>query len=170
MSFVALLRASSAPDHDRVDALFGGYRLGEAESYARFLEAHARALPAAEAALAAAPDLPAWRTRAGLLAADLAALGRSVPAPLPFAAEGAAAWGLLYVTEGSRLGGAMLARSVPPHLPSAYLSARHERGEWKRTLDALEARAAAADDAWRDEALAGARASFRLYETATQDA
>ena len=168
MTFVARLRAVSAPDHDRVDALFGGYRLDEPESYARFLLAHARALPAAEAALAAAPELPPWRTRRDLLATDLAALGRPVPAPLAFAAEGAAAWGLLYVTEGSRLGGAMLARSVPPHLPSAYLAARHARGEWKRTLEEIETRAAAEDEAWRDEALAGARAGFQLYEAAVE--
>lgn len=167
MSFVARLRAASAPDHDRVDALFGGYRLDEAESYTRFLHAHARALPAAEAALAAVPDLPGWRTRTALLAADLAALGQEMPAPLDFAVEGPAAWGLLYVTEGSRLGGAMLARSVPDALPSAYLAARHERGEWKRTLEALEARAAAEGEAWQEEALAGARAGFRLYEAAT---
>lgn len=166
MSFVARLRAASAPDHDRVDALFGGYQLDEADGYARFLEAHARALPAAEVALASAPDLPAWRRRTALLAADLAALGRDMPEPLDFAARGPAAWGLLYVTEGSRLGGAMLARSVPETLPSAYLAARHERGEWKRTLDALEARADAEGAAWQDEALAGARAGFRLYEAA----
>jgi len=166
MEFVARLRAASAPDHDRVDGLYGGYRLDETDSYGAFLAAHARALGAAEAALAAEPELPAWRGRGDALAADLAALGRPLPSPLPFAAAGAAAWGLLYVTEGSRLGGAMLARAVPGHLPSAYLSARHERGEWKRTLEALEARAAAADEAWRARALAGAAAGFRLYEAA----
>lgn len=168
MSFVARLRASCAPDHDRVDALFGGYRLDQAGSYTRFLEAHARALAAAEEALSAAPELPSWRRRRTLIEADLAALGRPLPPSLPLEVRGGAAWGLLYVTEGSRLGGAMLARRVPRHLPSAYLSARHERGEWKRTLDALEARGTAEGEAWQDEALAGARAGFRLYEQAVE--
>jgi len=168
MSFVARLRAASRPDHDRVDALFGGYRLDDPGDYARFLTAQARALGGAEAALAVAPDLPPWRPRLGALAADLAALDHEMPLPLPFAAPGASAWGLLYVAEGSRLGGAMLARAVPEDWPSAYLSARHEHGEWRRTLDALEARAG--DPAWEADALAGAAAGFRLWEKAGRDA
>ena len=131
--------------------------------------AHARALPAAEAALAARPGLPDFRRRAPLLADDLAALGEPTPAPLRFALPDgeAAGWGALYVVEGSRLGGIMLARSVPADLPAAYLGARHRSGEWRTLLAALDQAAArAGTDRWIDEAIAGARATFDLYRRA----
>jgi heme oxygenase len=166
---VAALRAATAPDHDRVDAAYGAFDLADRTRYAVFLRAHARALPAAEAALAARPGLPDFRRRAPLLADDLAALGEPAPAPLRFALpEGeAAGWGALYVVEGSRLGGIMLARSVPADLPAAYLGARHRSGEWRTLLAALDQAAArAGTDRWIDEAIAGARATFDLYRRA----
>ena len=169
MSFVQLLRAATASDHDAVDASFGSFALDDAAGYRRFLRAHGRALPAVEAALAdrTGDALPDWRPRTPALAGDLAALGEDLPAPLVFAAAGEAErWGALYVIEGSRLGGQLLARSVPAGLPSAYLSARHLAGEWRALLAALDARAAAAGEAWRQAALAGARATFALYARA----
>lgn len=168
MSFVQSLRAATASDHDRVDATFGGFALGDAAGYRRFLLAHGRALPAVEAALAAAAHaLPAWRPRTAALADDLAALGEAMPPPLDFGvANEAESWGALYVIEGSRLGGQLLARSVPAGLPAAYLSARHLSGEWRALLAALDARAAAEGDDWRTAATAGARATFALYARA----
>lgn len=169
MSFVQQLRAATAGDHDAVDAAFGGFALDDADGYRRFLLAHARALPAVEMALTGAADdeLPAFRPRTSALAGDLAALGEAVPAPLPFAATGdAARWGALYVIEGSRLGGQLLARSLPAGMPAAYLSARHLPGEWRTLLAALDARAAAADAVWRETAMAGARDTFALYARA----
>lgn len=114
LSAVAALREATGSDHDAVDAAFGGFDLKTRAGYAAFLIAHARALPAVEEALAAIPAFPAPRPRTDLLAVDLAALGEPMPDPLPFALtdHGAAAWGTLYVIEGSRLGGIMLARSV----------------------------------------------------------
>ena len=165
----AALRALTQPLHDRVDAAFGGFALDRAADYARFLAAHARALPAAEAVLAATAALPAWRPRTPLLAADLAELDEPMPRALPFAADAtpAGAWGVLYVVEGSRLGGTMLARQVSPSLPGRYLAAAHGPGEWRALRAAIDAAAAAGDDdGWLDAAAAGAGACFALYERA----
>ena len=169
MSFVQALRVATASDHDAVDATFGSFALDDPERYGRFLLAHGRALPAVEAALEERADdgLPTWRPRTSALAGDLAGLGMAMPAPLDFSAIGEASrWGALYVIEGSRLGGQILARLVPAGLPMAYLSARHQPGEWRRLLAALDERGADRGAAWRDTALAGARATFALYARA----
>jgi heme oxygenase len=164
-SAVAQLRAHTAPAHDAVDAAFGAHDLTAPDSYRRFLLSHALALPAAEAALAGHPGLPHWRERTTLLAADLAELGGAMPVPLAFALPDnpGAAWGALYVTEGSRLGGIMLARGVPATLPARYLGARHESGEWRHLLAAIDAEGTARGDAWIGGAIEGANACFTLY-------
>ncbi|WP_433911151.1 biliverdin-producing heme oxygenase [Sphingomonas yabuuchiae] len=146
-----------------MDAAYGAYRLDDRESYTAFLIAHARALPAVEAWLAGRSiDFP-WRSRREALAADLTALGEAFPEPLPFDLpdDEAARWGALYVTEGSRLGGVMLARQVGEGLPRAYLESGFGAGEWRRFRDALDE--AAADAAWIDRAVAAAEQVFALY-------
>ncbi|AXJ96784.1 MULTISPECIES: biliverdin-producing heme oxygenase [unclassified Sphingomonas] len=169
MSFVAALRRATAADHAAVDAAFGAFRLTDVDDYARFLTAHARALGAIEAVLAGAPALPAWRQRLPLLAADLAALDQPLPVPIHWAPDDPAArWGALYVIEGSRLGGQLLARRVPPSLPRAYLGAVHRPGEWRALLHAIEVQATASDAAWRGAAIAGARQTFALYAGAVR--
>ena len=50
----------------------------------------------------------------------------------------AATWGGLYVLEGSRLGAAVLSRSVGPGLPSGFLGAAPRRGAWRRLLQELQ--------------------------------
>lgn len=167
MTAAAQLRTRTAPLHDAVDAVFGGFRLDDADSYRACLVAHARALPAVEAALARHPTLPHWHPRTALLAQDLAALGTAMPRPLPFAPDdAAAAWGALYVVEGSRLGGAMLARQVGAGLPRAYLAAAHGAGEWRALRAAIDAEGARRGGAWLDAAVAGAAATFDLYRRA----
>lgn len=167
MSFVQTLRRDTAADHDRVDALFGALRLDRRRDYVRFLGAHARALPAVEAVLAADPTLPPWRSRTAQLAADLAALGQAMPAMAAFGMEDhPARWGALYVVEGSRLGGQVLARSVPAAFPAAYLGAVHRQGEWRALLTAIDGRAQAEGPAWQQAALDGARHTFALYARA----
>ena len=167
MTPVQRLRTHTSPAHDRVDAAFGAHDLAAREPYRAFLLAHARALPAAETAFAT-HDLPAWRERTSLLAADLADLGEPLPAPLAFVLPDAdgAAWGALYVTEGSRLGGIMLARTVPASLPSRYLGARHESGEWRALLSAIDAAGETGGEDWIDGAIRGADACFALYARA----
>lgn len=73
---------------------------------------------------------------------------------------------MLYVIEGSRLGGGMLARAVPPDLPRAYLSAIHLSGEWRGFCAALDQAADAGDPDWTRRAEAGARRAFMLYQRA----
>lgn len=166
MSAIERLRQETRAAHDRIDEAFGRYDLSKREDYVRFLHAHALALPAAEAALAAEPGLPLWRERRSLLIADLTALDRSPPPPLDFTlpAQTGAAWGALYVIEGSRLGGVMLSRNVPPTWPARYLGARHLPGEWRLLLAAVDA--TATDERWIMGALAGANATFDLYARA----
>lgn len=159
MSLVQRLRADTTADHDKVDARYAGFDLSDRAAYGRFLAAHARALPGIEAALATQAALPASRERTSLLAADLADLGEPMPRPFDFGlATSDEAWGALYVIEGSRLGGAMLARRVPAEMPSRYLAAKHLSGEWRALLQAIDA--APIDAA---EAVAGARRVFDLY-------
>lgn len=168
MTPVARLRAATAPSHDMVDAAFGGHDLTAVDDYARFLLAHARALPAAEHWFAAVRDLPPWRERTSLLTADLADLHHAMPSPLAFTLsdQPGAAWGALYVTEGSRLGGIMLARSVGTGLPARYLSAKHESGEWRALLAAIDGEGTSRGDDWVNAAIAGAEVCFTLYRRA----
>ncbi len=162
------LRAATAPDHQAVDAAYGGFALGTREGYRGFLTAHARILPLAERLLDPGALVPGWVGRTDALLADLAALDAPVPAPLDFRpVDGEAArWGAIYVIEGSRLGGAFLARSVPPELPSAYLGARHGPGAWKALLGRLDEAVVGADAI--SEAAAGARAMFDAYGAAAR--
>lgn len=153
------LREATRIDHEAVDSAFARFDLSDRASYAAFLRAHAGAIGAVEPAIA--PERP----RLPLLAADLAALDEALPPPLPFTppdaeAEGAR-WGVRYTLEGSRLGGAMLARTVAPGLPIAYLSARHAQGEWRRFTDALD-RAIGREDELA-AAVAAARVVFGLF-------
>ena len=166
LSTVARLRAATASDHDAVDAGFGRYDLTDADDYRAFLIAHARALPAVEAWLAAISGLAAVRSREAALAEDLAALGEDMPVPMLFdiPPSTAAGWGAMYVIEGSRLGGIMLSRSVPDGMPLAYLGAKHLSGEWRALLAAIDGEPA--DEAWIEEAIVGAKAAFELYRRA----
>ncbi|MGI4733144.1 MAG: biliverdin-producing heme oxygenase [Janthinobacterium lividum] len=123
------LRDGTRTAHERLDGLFAGFDLADRRSYAAFLAAHAAALMPVEAWLDAhgAGDVTAdWpaRRRGAALAADLAALGEPVPAGDGFAAatDPASLAGVLYVIEGSRLGGRMLVRGVAAGLPTSYLA------------------------------------------------
>jgi len=130
---LAAVRRAGRAAHERVDVAFSGFDLGNPASYAAFLDTHAAIVLPLERMLAERV-LPPWTPRAECLRGDLSALGRPVPPPLTIAASGAGAaydgWchGALYVLEGSRLGGRVLAGRVPDGLPHAYLSAAHGPG------------------------------------------
>ena len=152
-----------------MDAAFAGHDLADRDSYGAFLIAHARALLPLESALDGAALWPEWQPRGDLLRADLATLGLDVPPAMAVEPGSVAArWGLLYVLEGSRLGGAMLARLVGAGLPVAYLAAAHRDGSWGRFGDAIESAAGDAD--WRAAALDGAVRGFTLFEQAVRSA
>jgi heme oxygenase len=164
------LRTATRAMHDTVDAAFSRFDLTARAGYAHFLRAHAEATAAVEGVLTEDATLPRWRPRLPLLLGDLAAIGVSAPPPLPFAlpASAAARLGALYVLEGSRLGGALLERQVFAGAPRAFLSARHEPGEWRLFLQTLETRATGQAADWFDDLAAGAVASFALYAEAAQ--
>jgi len=165
MSVRAALREATTPQHQIVDAIYGKYDLSDRDSYGEFLSAHGRALPAIESALRQTA-LPRRELRTALIENDLAALGRRLPPPLCFAGpqSNAAALGMLYVIEGSRLGGALLARRVPPGLPCTYLSATHGPGQWKAFGEMLDR--ACEGPTWLDDAIAAANRAFGLYAEA----
>lgn len=139
------LRAGTAAEHDRVDRLFSRFDLGRMEDYRLFLSAQAAAHLPVEAALDAASaervmaDWPA-RRRAHLLLADLQqlALPRPEPVEAPELVGDAAIIGAIYVLEGSRLGGAMLKRSLPDIVPQLFLGAAQPAGSWRKLLESLD--------------------------------
>lgn len=168
------LRSSTRAAHERVDARFSRFDLTTRHGYHRFLLAHHAVLPALELRLAAsgaAALLADWptRLRAPALAADLRQFGGA----LPVLGDGApplsppAAFGMMYVLEGSRLGGAVLARRVlgndDPGCRTATSYLRHgERlGLWASFVAAFDASDTVRDN--RDEVVAAARDAFDLF-------
>jgi heme oxygenase (biliverdin-IX-beta and delta-forming) len=143
----AALRDATRAAHDRVDAIFASADLRSREGYRQFLCAHAAAFLPVEAALEAhgiGRIVADWssRSRGELLRADLEEIGaHAVPdaAPCVLTGDEPALLGAVYVLEGSRLGGRVLARSVAPGLPVRYLSAAPaEAGGWRKLLALLE--------------------------------
>lgn len=168
----AVLQAATHDHHDRVDRVFSHARLDERGSYGAFLRAQAAAHLPVEAALAAggvAGLIPDWsaRRRGDLLRDDLEALGLDVPVPagsMVFESD-AALLGGVYVLEGSRLGGAMLKRSVPADFPTRFLGGV-DSAAWRSLLRMLDVEL---DDALkRSAAVAAACTVFELFETSGQ--
>lgn len=171
MSLRSALRAQTADCHAEVDALFGNFSLSDIGDYKAFLRAHARAVPSIESALERTGIirlLPDWpeRRRTSLLLADIAALNELPPQPLlqPELRDDASLWGAIYVLEGSKLGGAMLAKAVPDHLPSSYLSPQGPKGSMRVFMERLDA--SGVDDI--AGAVAAARDVFALFLKAAQ--
>ncbi len=168
------LRTATAPLHQQVDLAYSRFRLEQPSGYRAFLQAHAQALGPLEATLQAAGVerlLSDWpqRRRWPALRADLADLGEALPLPrpLPGGVDGQLpsapwCWGALYVIEGSRLGGRILARRVAsgqPDAPLRYLDAE-AAPSWPVFLARLDQQAATL--AWAPM-LAGAQAAFSQF-------
>ncbi len=163
----SLLRTATAPAHERVDRAFGDYDLADPADYRAFLIAQAQPLVTVETAVdafdpgAILPDWPA-RRRAPLIVADLADLDAPIPAPEPLHLScDAAALGAIYVLEGSRLGGALLARNVSVDLPDRFIRCPPAPKRWRGLIEVLD-RTLKTDDQ-RDAAVAAARAVFDLF-------
>jgi heme oxygenase (biliverdin-IX-beta and delta-forming) len=164
----AALFEGTRADHEALDALFAGFDLADAGGYARFLAAHAEAGLPVEAALDGAgallPDWPA-RRRGAALTADLGELGQPFAIEaVPSLTDPAAIAGAVYVLEGSRLGGRVLARGVGPGLPTRYLDAHQEHGAWADLLTRLEL--LLDDESRRARAVESARAVFARFAEA----
>lgn len=168
MSAHAYLRVATRAAHDQVDSLLSGFDLGDRANYARFLTVQAAAfLPieqaleeaGAESVIADWPD----RRRSLFLRDDLDALDAPFP-PLvtpPLFTGSDDILGGLYVLEGSRLGGAMLSRSVGPGLPQRFLGAAQPTGGWKGLMTLLEQ--LLASDVQRERAGKSAIQTFNCF-------
>jgi heme oxygenase (biliverdin-IX-beta and delta-forming) len=169
-----LLRDACGAIHSRLDARLSRVNFSDRAEYADMLARMSGPLSATEGALSAgiAPALFgnwAGRLRAHALRADLAALGASFrqrfAAPIESEAE---AFGALYVLEGSRLGGRVLARMADESGDEVVQGAtryfRHgERaGHWRSFLDAMERSSAVRREPER--AKHAAIATFEAFE------
>lgn len=161
------LRAATSEAHERLDARFSTFDLADADDYGAFLLAQAGAFFPMEKALEAAgvadiiEDWPA-RRRSDALRADLAAL--ALPDPKSVAAptlrSEADILGAVYVLEGSRLGGAMLVRTVPDGLPKSFLTPGNPAA-WRAFVTVLEQRLSS--QTALDEAARSAAAVFEAF-------
>jgi heme oxygenase len=125
---VTTLRTATRDHHQRVDHLMDLARMQEPGHYARVLQILDAFLAGWEPAVLAA--LPArwhgWlraRSRRAFLRRDMQDLGVAALPPVNFAPlrDAAAAWGAIYVMEGSALGGQLISRT----LARAGLDAAH---------------------------------------------
>ena len=167
----AWLRSATRAAHDRVDEAFGAFRLDEATSYRAFLSAHRRALVPLEDWLEADALLPGWQGRSAEVTDDLRTLGERQfgAVSLAWTDDEARRIGALYVLEGSRMGAAVLARSVSDELPKRYLTARAAPGQWHELLRLLESKGGEGGAGWQNRALAGANDAFALFHSAAQE-
>lgn len=146
MSARQFLRSATDAAHARVDHLFSRFDLADPAGYRRFLTAQAAAFLPVESALdraGAEQVIPDWpqRRRSALIRADLTRLSVTVPEPFgpqPILDDKAPILGAAYVLEGSRLGAALLKRSVPDGFPSQFLDARQDAGSWRQFLKLLD--------------------------------
>lgn len=167
------LRAQTAADHDRVDRAFGAFDLSNRDGYRAFLLAQADALLPVEQAIDAADPaglLPDWpeRRRAALLVADLAELGEGAPDPArihdewgPLMSDAAALLGAVYVLEGSRLGGSVLARGIAAALPTRFIACPPAPQRWRSLIQIMDTQIVTEDQ--RATALAAARSVFDRF-------
>jgi heme oxygenase (biliverdin-IX-beta and delta-forming) len=183
---MARLRAETRPLHARTERhIAPAERLRDVHAYARLLGSlypiyggiELRVASFAEWRLLRPPLDVVRRQRAHLLAADLRALGAdAIPCEaeaLPEIQRFAQAFGALYVIEGSRLGGRILARQVSAAVgESADGAQRFLRGDetagagqlWKEFCSALSAYAASAGLGTRDAIIAGALDTFGCFD------
>ena len=165
-----MLRRETRAWHESVELAFDRFDLGRPEGLDGFVLAQASAILSLEDALDAAGVqrlLPDWpdRRRGSALAADLAERGL-VPSGVlaPKFANPGRMLGAVYVLEGSRLGGRVLARRI-----DACHGGRHPRflshdpgpGAWPRFLAVLDTA-----DCPSVDLLAGANEAFVVFHEA----
>ena len=168
------LKGSTAAAHRRVDEAFSGFALDDAASYRSFLVAHAFALLPIEAWLEGRAEavLPDWRARARseALKSDLQKLDATATAGEAFEAadDPASIAGVVYVLEGSRIGGNILAKRVPAWLPKSYLSSPCDARTWRGALSRFDE--IICDAAARAASAKAALSAFERFERAALSA
>lgn len=170
------LKAHTMSSHERLDhGIMANAPFSTRQNYARFLQAQYGFLRDVDAlydnaALAALlPDLE-QRRRYASIAADLADLDSALPAPgpaapLPRELELASALGWMYVSEGSKLGAAILYKLAGKLGLDEHCGARHLAGHpdgrarhWRDFTAVLDS--VALDAAAEARMIAGAEAAF----------
>lgn len=164
-NFLTALRKESRIEHEGVDQVFSRFNLQDPVDYGAFLSAHARVIPVLERGLKAQFEDANIGWREDALRQDMHALGQEMPPEMPWHSiqRDGHAMGVLYVLEGSKLGGRVLAKRVPEGMPSAYLSSVHEAGVWPLFLNTLRVALSEGDEAYRADVLEGARQAFALF-------
>ena len=167
------LREATRAEHAAVDAVYSAFDLSTLSGYGRFLRAQSSCVASLEAALAEPAqallgDWPA-RIRAPLLAADLADMGLAVAPPItaPDLPDDAAVLGAVYVLEGSRFGGAVLARRLAPDAPARFLMAPTEPNSWRSFMSSLDRHLVRSPDF--ASAIGASRAVFHSFEAAGRE-
>lgn len=167
------LKAATAQAHKRLDARFSGLDLADRDDYIAFLRAQAGAFVPVEAALDAAGAervMEDWpnRRRSDAVLADLDQLGETAPTAVqaPRLRSQTELLGAIYVLEGSRLGGAMLARAVPDTLPRRFLAAGNPDA-WRAFVKALDERLSSQADI--EDAARAANAVFETFSSAASN-
>ena len=165
------LRDLTRAEHAEVDELFSLFDISKDAGYRAFLSALSSAHLSIEAALdaaGAASIVDDWsaRRRGHLVRADLADLGLEAghPAGPPPLRTDAEMLGAIYVLEGSRLGGAVLATRLANGAPARFLTAPSRPGAWRDLLMLLNDRLEGSAE--RDVAAGTARACFRCFAEA----
>ncbi|NUZ07000.1 biliverdin-producing heme oxygenase [Piscinibacter koreensis] len=175
-SVIAALRAATAERHAAIERLLRLDADFDRDHYARVVAGFDRFVRGWEPLIAAAlPGLAGWlaaRSRRAFLQRDMAALGNAAPRepmalPRLHIDSADAAWGSLYVLEGSALGGQVIARRVgrelgiTPATGAAYFAGWGiETGaRWRAFCERLEIEVGPAAEA-RQRAGAGARDTF----------
>lgn len=174
MGLRAELKTATQADHEKLDRVVSRWDLSHRDSYAEFLLMHSALLPPLEQWLERSrveTFLPDWpvRQRRGALQSDLAALSAPplAPARIELRPSLPSVAGVLYVLEGSRLGGKLLVRrvvSAGEAMPVAFLGHRTGGQLWQIFLNWLDSQSFCS--ASRREAVSSARSVFDLY-TAT---
>lgn len=160
----ALLRAATAPDHDRLDRMVGALDLAVHADYARFLRIQLAAREALEPQLAARLGPAAPPSQSALIRHDLAAIGevRANPhlsAPLPADSDPiGACWALAGSHLGNRAMLHALGSRAAPGWPTSFLADGAIAAYWQTLRESL-ARPARPDD----PAIPAAQAVFRVF-------
>lgn len=160
------LKTGTAAEHDQLDRRLGSLVSGSASDYIAFLDIQYRARIGIEQWLEreCRDDAPPPQT--GLIARDLAELGRPIPdnAPAFVPPASARALGVCWVLAGSALGNRMiLARMAKDAVqrPTAFLADPQMGGYWRSLLPAL---GGSGDPTEAQAFLDGARASFAHFD------
>lgn len=169
------LKAATDDIHRELDERLSTLDLAAEADYRRFLDFHARTVPAVEASLASGglgEMVEGWCAgrRSAAIAADLAALGDAMPQPVEAPSlEGVGnLLGAAYVLEGSRLGGRVLERRVPPNFPKAFLEGDGSLGSWPALIAVMDR--LLYSDSLLDEAKSAARRCFTLFLNVAHEA